>query len=68
MQALADHPVDCVVCTGMGRRAVERLMAQGITLYRAPSASVADTIAGLKTGSLTVMDLRQACAGHEHQH
>lgn len=68
MQALAAHPVDCVICTGMGRNAVEKLMARGITLFRAPSASVEETLAGLKAGDLSVMDLRQACAGHDHRH
>lgn len=68
MRTLADYAVTCIVCGGMGRRAVENLMAQGVRLYRAPSTSVADTVAGLKAGTLPEMDVRQACAGHGHHH
>ena len=68
MKTLADFPIDCVVCAGMGRGAIEKLTAQGIRLYRATSNSVEQTIAGLKTGTLQEMDVRQACAGHCHQH
>lgn len=65
MKTLASHPLDCVVCRGMGRRAIETLNAQGMRVFRAPSESVADAIQALKANSLREMDMRQACAGHE---
>lgn len=68
MQTLAAHPIECIICTGMGRRAVEKMMAQGIRLYRAPSTAVSDAVQGLKANQLQEMDLRQACAGHGQHH
>ncbi len=63
---LTGHDLDCVVCTGMGRRAVEMLGRKGIKVYLADIRDVREVITRLKSGTLTELDPAQACQGHGH--
>ncbi len=66
LQQLAQYNINCVVCQGMGRRAIEALNAAGIAVYHAGSDKVEQVVEGLKNNSLTEMDPTQACRGHGH--
>ncbi len=64
MNQLAHHKIDCVVCTGMGRRAIEALNAEGIQTYHSQTDKVSVVVDKLKMNDLTVMDPLKACRGH----
>lgn len=67
MNQLAKYHIDCVVCAGMGRRAIEALNSEGIKTYHADSMMVSQVIEQLKANALTEMDPRTACRGHGQQ-
>ncbi len=67
MNQLAHHKIDCVVCTGMGRRAIEALNAEGIRTFHSPSEKVSEVVTKLRSNALTVMDPLTACRGHGQQ-
>jgi predicted Fe-Mo cluster-binding NifX family protein len=64
MNQLAHHHIDCVVCAGMGRRAIEALNSEGVSIYRSEAGTVADIIEKIKANQLPVMDPAKACMGH----
>ncbi|MBU1317706.1 MAG: NifB/NifX family molybdenum-iron cluster-binding protein [candidate division Zixibacteria bacterium] len=64
MIQLARYKIDCIVCSGMGRRAVEALTSEGIKIYQAESDKVSETVNKLNEGSLTEIDPAKACRGH----
>ncbi|MFH1844150.1 MAG: NifB/NifX family molybdenum-iron cluster-binding protein [bacterium] len=68
LAALGRFNLDCIVCGGMGRRAIEALNSSGITVYRAVTASVTETVAMIEAGKLPELDPAQACQGHGHNH
>jgi len=63
MNQLTRYHIDCVVCTGMGRRAIEALTSEGVRVYQARSDKVGDVIAKVKTGDLVLIDPARACRG-----
>lgn len=63
MNQLAHHKIDCVVFTGMGRRAIEALNAEGIRTLQSPSTRVVDIVEALRSNSLSEMDPLKACRG-----
>lgn len=67
MNQLARHHIDCVVCAGMGRRAVEALNSEGIKTYLAGGKTVGEILEKIKADELTEIDPRQACRGHGQQ-
>ncbi len=68
MNQLARYRLDCIVCSGMGRRAIEALMSEGIIIYQAESDRVSDIIEALKNNGLAQIDPAQACRGHGQRH
>lgn len=64
MNQLAKHHIDCVVCSGMGRRAIEALNSEGIEIYKSNSVKVGEVIEQIKSGDLEKMDPAKACRGH----
>jgi len=57
-----------IVCSGMGRRAIEALSTEGIKVYQADTEEVSGLVEKLKTGSLNEIDPAKACRGHgQHQ-
>ena len=67
MNQLAKHKIDCVVCGGMGRRAVEALSTEGVKVYLAKSATVQEIVEKIKAGDLAEIDPAKACRGHGQQ-
>lgn len=64
MNQLARYHIGCVVCSGMGRRAIEALNSEGIKIYQANVEKVSQVVEALKAGGLTEMDPATACHGH----
>jgi predicted Fe-Mo cluster-binding NifX family protein len=64
MNQLARYKIDCVVCGGMGRRAVEALNAEGVKIYQSEEDSVRATIEKIKANKLAEIDPALACRGH----
>lgn len=64
LDVLDDKDIDAVVCSGMGKRAIQKLNEAGIRAYRASGANVQDIIEKYRAGELEEMTLENAC----HQH
>lgn len=64
ISTLSAYAIDAIICRGMGRRAVEMMNAQGITIYRTRVANVTEAIEQIKAGALKELDPKEACAGH----
>jgi len=64
MNQLARYRIGCVVCSGMGRRAIEALNSEGVKVYQSESNKVAEVVEKIKTGDLTEIDPAKACRGH----
>ena len=62
--ALGDREVDALVVGGIGRRAIERLNASGVTVFRAVEGTVSENLAKLRTGALDEITPEAGCAGH----
>ena len=67
LNQLAKYHIDCVVCAGMGRRAIEALGAEGIRVYQSPVTTVGKIIEKLKADQLSLIDPTKACRGHGQQ-
>ncbi len=63
---LDGHDVEAVIVGGIGRRALQKLSAAGIRVYRTDLPSVGDALAALLAGELALLDPSDACAGHHH--
>ncbi len=61
---LASLNIDAVVCRGMGRRAIDTMNQQGIRVCRASGKLAGEAIESVKSGTLTEIPIREACAGH----
>ena len=64
MNQLMKYKINSVVCSGMGRRAIEALNTEGIKIYMADSDKVSETVEQIKSGKLIEMDPTKACQGH----
>jgi predicted Fe-Mo cluster-binding NifX family protein len=60
--------LDGVVVGGIGMGALNRLMAAGLSVFRAEHPTVSMTVEAFKAGSLKRMQPGMACGGHSHDH
>lgn len=60
--------VDAVVCRGLGRNALRKLRAAGLSVYVAETWFVEDAVKAFLTGDLPEMTDEAACQGHGHEH
>jgi hypothetical protein len=67
MNQLGRYRVDCIVCGGMGRRAIEALGAEGVKVYMADGKTVLETVEKMKSSGLAEIDPAKACRGHGQQ-
>jgi predicted Fe-Mo cluster-binding NifX family protein len=67
LAALRHHTIDGIVVGGIGRRALERLEGGRMQVFQAQHATVGETVAAFKAGSLRPMSMDAAC-GHHGQH
>jgi predicted Fe-Mo cluster-binding NifX family protein len=66
--ALGGRPVDGVLLASIGRRALEKLHAMGITVYRSSAVTVEEAAREHLEGNLEVMTLDSACGRHGQHH
>ena len=64
MNQLSKHKIDCVVCGGMGRRAIEVLNFEKIKVYQSNAKIVEEIILEIKSDSLEEIDPLKSCLGH----
>jgi len=64
MNQLMKYHIDCVVCSGMGRRAIEALSTEGIKVYQSGAETVGQIIEEINAGNMTEIDPAKACRGH----
>jgi predicted Fe-Mo cluster-binding NifX family protein len=66
--ALQGEQVDGAVVGGIGMGALQKLNAANILVYLAEHATVAETIAAWKAGTLKLLQPNMACAHHGQGH
>ena len=62
--ALSDYAVDVVVCSGMGVRALTRMNAAGIRVYRAPGETPVEVVSSFEKGLAIELTTDDACTDH----
>jgi predicted Fe-Mo cluster-binding NifX family protein len=67
LAAFGDHDVDAFVVGGIGARAIARLNASGVKVFRAIAGTVAENLEKLAAGTLVEMTPEAGCAGHHEQ-
>jgi len=63
---LGRHPVDAIVCRGLGKRAFSRLRDAGIEVFVTLEPDVKTTIEAMSQGRLRKLTSEEACHGHGH--
>ncbi|OHB76500.1 MAG: hypothetical protein A2Z25_11420 [Planctomycetes bacterium RBG_16_55_9] len=64
MNGLKSKGIDCVVCKGLGRRALEKLNSSGINVFRTDGSTVRDIAENFSAGKLDKIDAENACQEH----
>ena len=66
--ALDGKSINAVICSGMGKRAIEKLNEAGIRVYRASGAKVEDIVKEYRASDLEEITAANACGHHScHQ-
>lgn len=56
--------IGAVVCSGMGKRAIEKLNEAGISVYRASGVTVAEIVEDYRAGDMEEITAQNACGHH----
>lgn len=65
MDNLRSQAIDCVVCRGLGQRALEKLNSNGINVFRTDDAIVRNIVENFPTRKLNKIDAENACQNHK---
>jgi predicted Fe-Mo cluster-binding NifX family protein len=68
LESLKGESIDGMVVGGIGMGALGKLNAAGIEVYLSEHATVAETVAAFKAGTLRPVDPGMACSHHGHGH
>ena len=68
LTVLGSHLIDGILLNSIGIRALQKLNAMGITVYRSNTSTVEEAIREHLEGSLEVMTVDSACAQHGQHH
>jgi predicted Fe-Mo cluster-binding NifX family protein len=68
LHSLQGEHIDGMVVGGIGMGALSKLNAAGIRVYISEHATVGETVASFKAGTLKLMQPGMACGGHGHGH
>jgi predicted Fe-Mo cluster-binding NifX family protein len=68
LASLQGERIDGMVVGGIGMGALSKLMAANVQVYVSDFATVAETVAAYKAGTLQPMQPSMACAHHGHGH
>ncbi len=66
MSQLSKFKIDAVVCRGMGRRAVDRLNADGVKTLISDATNVRGAVGQIADGVAEEINPSKACHGHGH--
>ena len=64
LKALNGTPVDAIVVGGIGKGALQKLLAENIKVYQGVEGSVSDNLSRIKSGKLIDFSLDLTCSGH----
>ena len=64
LKALNGNAVDAIVVGGIGKGALQKLMAENIKVYRGVEGSVSENLERIKSGRLIDFSMDLTCAGH----
>ena len=64
MDNLKDKGIDCVICRGLGRRALEKLNASGIKVFRTDQSTAKDIVESFSKRNPEEIDPENACRSH----
>ena len=68
LSALDGKSINAVICSGMGKRAIEKLNEAGIRVFRASGAKVEEIVKDSRDGDLEEITTENACGHHScHQ-
>ena len=63
-EILVDAGAEAVVCSGMGRRAIQMFQDAGVQVFMGAAGTVQETLSALKEGKLVSATEDGACPGH----
>jgi predicted Fe-Mo cluster-binding NifX family protein len=64
--ALGGRHIDAIIVGGIGARAIVKLNAEGMRVYRSAPGSIGENIELLSNGKLEELTVESACGGHGH--
>jgi predicted Fe-Mo cluster-binding NifX family protein len=64
LKALNGKPVDAIVVGGIGKGALQKLVAAKIKVYRGVEGSVSENLKRIKSGKLIDFSMDLTCSGH----
>ena len=64
MTQLTRFKIDSIICSGIGRRAIEMLKNDGVTVFQSDKKTVGEVVEQIKNDNLTEIDPTTACKGH----
>lgn len=65
LRAINGHGIDVVLTTGIGARAISKINAGGIKVYKLEGNTVEEAVQKFQAGELKEMTSDQACQGHD---
>ena len=68
LSVLQGKTINAVVCSGMGKRAIQKLNDAGIRVYRASGPTVEDIVRECRESKLEEITVENACARHGCHH
>lgn len=66
LKALDGHEIDCIIVGGIGAGALNKLMAAGMSVYKAENATVEENLALFNKDRLNRFNPSLVCGGHGH--
>jgi predicted Fe-Mo cluster-binding NifX family protein len=64
LSELASYQIDSIVCSAIGKRAIDVLNSEGIKVYYSDKKSVRDVVKQIRNNNLPEMDPAAICPGH----
>lgn len=64
MGSLKDTGIDCIICKGLGRRALQKLNDSGMKVFRTNQSMVNDIIESFSESKLEEIDSDNTCRNH----
>ena len=64
--ALGGRDIDAIIVGGIGARAIMKLNAEGMRVYRSVDGTIRENVERLSNGKLEEITVDGACGGHTH--